>query len=334
MEPAWAGAFTVLLLTACATAAWLPAPVCAQDEISAREHFGNGVQRFESEDYEGALAAFRDAYRLQPHPTVLVNIANCYFYLDRPVEASSFFRRYLVETEGTVTGRERREIEEAHARAEAAQSELILVAAPGIEIFIDGGRIGTSPLQAPVSLNPGPHIIEFSDPSGEVYRQRIHTERGESLRVEQRAPLASAPVEASANSETAVPAPGAPSDGGGSRALAWVSGGIAVSTLVVGAIFGLTAMNQRDEFEETVIRLQQVSPSDPNAAILRANGRAISGSRQTNAAIADVLFAASLISAGISIYGFLRDDSSEPNTTRVDIVASDSAAVISLRGGF
>ena len=68
-----------------ALTAWLawaslasPAAIEAQAEMSAREHFQSGVSAFEAEEFESALASFRDAYRLQPHPTVLVNIANCY----------------------------------------------------------------------------------------------------------------------------------------------------------------------------------------------------------------------------------------------------------------
>ncbi len=323
----WARILLLLAVVCCTLSP--PVHVLAQGELSAREHFGQGVERFDANDYEGALAAFRDAYRLQPHPTVLVNIANCYLYLDRPVEAASFFRRYLVETASSIPDQQRREIEEALARAEASQSAIEIIAIPGTEIFIDGGRIGTSPLSDPISINPGPHIIEFSSPSQGVDRQRVHTEAGETLRVEQR-PL---PHEVADDDASALPV--AQNDdtlSGGGRALGWVGAGVAVSAAVAGTIFGINAMNQRDDFEATVRQVQGLSPSDPNAAVLRANGRAIAESRQTNAVVADVLFATSLISAGLCLYGFLRDDTPERPT--VDVIASDDMAAISVRGEF
>ena len=47
------------------------------DREQARIQFERGVGLYESHDYEGALASFQEAYRLAPHPTVRVNMANC-----------------------------------------------------------------------------------------------------------------------------------------------------------------------------------------------------------------------------------------------------------------
>src|SRR6478609_6664356 len=44
----------------------------------ARQNFQTGVAAYQRGDFSVALEAFLTAYRLAPHPTVRVNIANCY----------------------------------------------------------------------------------------------------------------------------------------------------------------------------------------------------------------------------------------------------------------
>src|SRR5687768_3777957 len=78
----------------------LAGPVSAQDAAEdARAQFDAGVAAFAEERYADALAAFKAAYELRPHPVVLVNIANCHMELGEPVEASALFERYLREAD-------------------------------------------------------------------------------------------------------------------------------------------------------------------------------------------------------------------------------------------
>ena len=80
------GSFTFLLLSTV-----LIGTVHAQgaDREVARRHFERGVALYEAENFDGALEEFRAAYEAQPHPSVLVNIANCYARTNRPVRAIS-----------------------------------------------------------------------------------------------------------------------------------------------------------------------------------------------------------------------------------------------------
>src|SRR5688572_7168726 len=109
---ALAGAWLVLLLAVAAPAAE------AQDTAAqARARFDAGVQLFQRADYTRALDAFRDAYRIRPHPAVLVNIANCYLNMQRPVEAALNFERYLRESAQNLDPARRTEVETALGRA-------------------------------------------------------------------------------------------------------------------------------------------------------------------------------------------------------------------------
>ena len=83
----------------------------AAEAQDARDEFMRGAQLYQTEDYEGALEAFRRSYQLAEVPVVLFNIAQCLRYLDRPAEAITAFHTYL-ESEEELTG-ERREAVEA-----------------------------------------------------------------------------------------------------------------------------------------------------------------------------------------------------------------------------
>ena len=87
----WAVLFRAMIwLTVLAVPSAAPvAPTArAQDVRSrAREQFQRGVAAFEAGRYEEALAAFQEAFRLKPHPSVRLNMAACYEKLDRPREA-------------------------------------------------------------------------------------------------------------------------------------------------------------------------------------------------------------------------------------------------------
>ena len=77
----------------------LTSPTHAQDgdRATARASFQNGVERFEAGDFEAALESFQSAYRLAPHYSVRVNMANCYERLARPIEALFNYERFISE---------------------------------------------------------------------------------------------------------------------------------------------------------------------------------------------------------------------------------------------
>jgi tetratricopeptide (TPR) repeat protein len=67
------------------------------DRDLARRRFDEGVMFGDRGDFTRALAAFQEAYRLEPHPIVLYNIGQAYQALDRPAEAVEHLQRYLDE---------------------------------------------------------------------------------------------------------------------------------------------------------------------------------------------------------------------------------------------
>jgi tetratricopeptide (TPR) repeat protein len=81
----------------------LPAPnaPAANDRVAqrARELFDEGVRLANEQRFESARAVFRSAYELQPHPSVLYNIAQCEVRLGDTSSAIATLERFL-ETGG------------------------------------------------------------------------------------------------------------------------------------------------------------------------------------------------------------------------------------------
>ena len=81
-----------------AVAAEDPAATAAED--AAREKFSEGNLAYDLGEFDRALKAFSEAYRLKPLPAFLFNIAQCHRQLNNPSRAAFFYRRYLALSQG------------------------------------------------------------------------------------------------------------------------------------------------------------------------------------------------------------------------------------------
>jgi tetratricopeptide (TPR) repeat protein len=65
-------------------------------EAQARAKFAQGNLSYDLAEFQKALDAYSEAYRLMPLPGFLFNIAQCHRQLGRPERAAFFYRRYLL----------------------------------------------------------------------------------------------------------------------------------------------------------------------------------------------------------------------------------------------
>ena len=158
---ALAGGSLVVLVVSGAVA---PARVSAQsdaDRERARSEFDRGVTLYAAENFQGALEAFQEAFRLRPHPTVRVNMANCYDRLNKPIEAIFYFERYLSESGRGAPAAQRRDVDEALRRLRARVGQLTLRVLPdGATVVIDDGDSRRTPILEPIRLTAGTHRLE------------------------------------------------------------------------------------------------------------------------------------------------------------------------------
>ncbi|RKH78102.1 tetratricopeptide repeat protein [Corallococcus sp. AB045] len=94
------------LSLALALALGTPFPVVAAEATAtavddqAREKFSEGNLAYDLGEFDRALKAFSEAYRIKPLPAFLFNIAQCHRQLNNPSRASFFYRRYLSLSQG------------------------------------------------------------------------------------------------------------------------------------------------------------------------------------------------------------------------------------------
>jgi tetratricopeptide (TPR) repeat protein len=287
----------------------LASSAAAQDPSEARVHFEQGVAHFEAGRYEEALSQFRDAYRIRPHPSVLVNLANCYANLGRPVEAAQHFERYLRDARGAIDPATSAEVQRALGAARASIGTLEIYGAAGISVRVDGNDLGQTPLTRPVEVNPGMHTVEFRGPSGRVFTDRIEVSEGGSATAE-------APIDASAPPERArrpPPRTGEVAEGlseqddsdaaepeaidvddGGSGGFpipvaTLVAGGLGLVAIGVGTAFGVVALGQKSDYDDVLLQIR-TTRDERERQNLALDAEDIDDARASNALLADVFF--------------------------------------------
>jgi hypothetical protein len=128
------------------------------DPNEAARHFDRGYLLAQQGSLEAAIAEFKQAYALSPHPSVLYNLGQAYAASGRAVDAVQTLRKYLEQADPK---------QDSERRAQAAAvvdyqgqriGTLKLDVEPaGAEITLDGELLGKAPLAAPVQLTAGPH---------------------------------------------------------------------------------------------------------------------------------------------------------------------------------
>ncbi len=141
-----------------------PARAMAQEDpavtAEARKRFQEGVRLFDEKKFELARAAFLQAYALKKHPDVLLNLAQAEMASGKPFEAAGHFKEFLKDPT-TASHPKRPEAERGLADARARIGRVqIAVDVADAEVFLDGKKLGTSPLAEPVDVTPGPHVVE------------------------------------------------------------------------------------------------------------------------------------------------------------------------------
>lgn len=107
-----------LLLFGCGV---LAAPSAdASERSQARERFREGVAAYDRGEYEAARASFLQAFAIEPHPSVMLNLGWSCLRAGRRDEAATWFRRYLDEAKDA-TPEARADAERGVAEAEAPQ---------------------------------------------------------------------------------------------------------------------------------------------------------------------------------------------------------------------
>jgi tetratricopeptide (TPR) repeat protein len=139
----------------------------AQDaREQAQQLVADADAKLAANDYEGALAGYRDAYARYPSPRLHYNLALCLDGLARPVEAIGEFEAFLAEaTDAPIEHRSYasaaiKRLEPGVGRLELRGFRI------GLRVTVDDAPAGVTPIPRPIPVVPGEHTITVG-----TYRQ-------------------------------------------------------------------------------------------------------------------------------------------------------------------
>jgi len=346
--------------------------VSAQDDdvARARAEFNRGVGQYEAGQIAPALEAFQEAYRIRPHPSVRVNIANCYEQLGRPIEAMFHFERYLEETTGAATPA-RREVQTALTRLRDRVADVTLHVSPdGALVRIGDSETRRAPLVEAIRLPAGSHAVTVSHDGYATDRRMIEVRGGEPLAVTVRLERASVAVAVEpvgpmpppdssgmppdpgmAAPPSFVPENGAPvsepepvasmvqPEGRAERAetgipmSVWISGGVTGALLIGTVITGALALGAESDFDQAVRDSNNNSLSVMQRSTARRDGLDAADSADAFALVSDVLLVGTLIGAGVTVYLLVSGSGEESASEQAEGARWMAAPSISSEGG-
>ncbi len=247
-----------------------------QAQEDARARFEAGVAAYDAKDYQSALAAFSDAYRIKPHPVVRLNIANCYERLGRHTEAEEQYQSFLEEMPDSPKAAEvKRSIARISKRIGTIQLD---VDPPDATVTINGKSV--QPNQ-PHRVNAGRYTIEASAPGYASRSEEVAVPGGSQPEVRLHLEPSGEPDQVDAFTDAEDEPPDetydlddkdetfSASDIDGSSGIpagAWIAGGVAVALAAGALTLGMVAVSAESDFEDEVQRSNDPSLSSDERA--------------------------------------------------------------------
>jgi len=244
----------------------------------AKKSFEKGVELYNQQDYQGALAEFLAAYEAKPHHSVLYNIAQCYEMIDSGAKALHYYEMYLEEGADYITETRRQKVEAEIEKLRGQLTPLSLSVEPdGAEVLIDGKTVGSSPIEKQY-VDPGEHTLIVQKDGHETWKKSFVAKRGVPLSLEVTLAVKAKPVEpgGDAGKKPVEPEHGeegpvekpAKAKGKVPVAAPASTGALALAAGVAAVVVGVMSSKHHDEFAELreEIASGTYTGSDPQGA--------------------------------------------------------------------
>jgi hypothetical protein len=301
------------------------------DKVAAEALFEDGRHLVGAGKYADACPKFVESERLDPSPSTLLNLANCWEKLGRTASAWATYR----EAESAASAARRQEYvdtAERHARtlAPTLARLTVIVEKPtdGIQVKRDGVAVGSAEWGSAIPVDAGSHSVEASAPGHKRWSTNVDVPHDGAQVTASVPPLEELPVEGppppppAPASATPGPAPlpaAPPPKGGTQRTIGLVVAGAGVVGLGVSGVLALIANGKNADSKNGCIDNVCVNTTafdDRNQA--RSMGDA--------ATVAFVAGAAALVAGGVLWFA-------APRETEPGRVASARIAVLPTVGG-
>jgi len=236
----------------------------ASAAAEAREQFRRGVRLSGQDNQQDALAAFERAYELAPNFRLLYNIGVSQLALEHYADAFRSLSRYLADGAGEVPADRRTavttQIEELGNRVGTVS---VSANVDGADMTLDGNRVGQTPLEEPVVVDLGLHILTIEHADYVPHVERINIAGRDMHRIAVVLRSIERPVEPPVveRSDTlvVVPRDAAPEDSSDGLLIA---GAIATGAFAVaGTVFGVLALGAQGDLHDALDQY----PANPDA---------------------------------------------------------------------
>lgn len=227
----------------------------SNDRALAEQLFRNAQDLMRVERYAEACPKLAESQRLDPGTGTLLNLAVCH---EREGKLASAWAEYNDVV--TLARRDQRadRVQYAEQRIAAIEPKLSRLSielapgadVPGLEIRLDGERLGSAALGVAAPADPGQHTVSASAPGKRSWEHKLEIAAGpaqQSVLVPQ---LADAP-----QTPSSAPNPGSPAHGSAStrntqRISGYALGALGVVGVGVGSYFGLRAIAKNKQSNE------------------------------------------------------------------------------------
>jgi hypothetical protein len=251
-----------LALAALVFASVAHADPSASDKAMAEALFRDGKELRDANKPAEACPKFAESHRLDPKPGTILNLATCY---ELDGKTASAWAAYTEAA--TIAARARQSDREKFARAKVDELEkklsyVKLDVAPtnanseGFAISIDTKAIALAVAGTRIPLDPGEHTIEARAWGKQTWSERVTIAAGPAevlVAVPMLPDARTDPGAVAARPATPTIASGeAASVRGGSsqRTLGWVALGVGAAGVIVGGIFGLMTIAEKNTVDE------------------------------------------------------------------------------------
>jgi len=168
----------IVLVAATASAQQTPPPASASDDVDiAKAHFNTGSAYYEHGRFEDAAHEFEEAYRLSQKAPLLYNVGKSYDGANDFARALDGYQRFLAAAPPDNSDRDF-----ANKRVELLQTLVgkiaINGAVDGSTLGLDGKPIGSTPLKAPLIVNPGAHQVTLAHEGYATWKSGVNVPVG------------------------------------------------------------------------------------------------------------------------------------------------------------
>lgn len=199
------GVFIAVLLIILSGWAMSLAPAHADEKSDARKLLQAGDKYIQRGDrykdrgkesravkyYERALESYQKAHRLVPKVTIYYAIANAEVKLGRYLEAVEHYQQVIDEVDNDELKAQAQSALDTGARPHLA-AVVLRIKPEGAEISVDGQLRGVAPLQKPLYLLPGEHIVTVTAEGFTPHEDTLTLEAG--IEIEREVELEGIPV--------------------------------------------------------------------------------------------------------------------------------------------